>query len=120
MTLADGGHLCDDCELEAAMRHGVRGAFNKQMGTAIPAALPAISLLVHALIRGAEPQLYALGFIAGGLAGLHALYSLDAFLTQERLPMRPVTAKRYDALVVATVMALLGTLAGSIHLFAML
>jgi len=118
MSLDHGGYLCEECEIERAMKDELRGATLKQSVTALPVGAPATAILVWAVCYGINVELFALGIVAGGLAILHALYSLETFRTQERLPLRdqlPLT-ERYEPVGVASMMALIGAGSGAVNL----
>jgi len=119
MTLDVGGHLCEDCEMERAMVTTVRSATLKQAVTAIPAGAPGVAILAGAGLYGLNIELFVVGGVAGGIALVHALYSLDAYLNQQRLPMREKLSplQRFEPLVVASLMTLIGLTSGTIHLF---
>ena len=118
MTLDHGGYVCEECEIERSMKIELRGATFKQSITALPAGAPAMAILIGALWYGVNVELFALGIVAGGLAILHALYSLQAFRAQELLPLRDQlsVSERYEPVGVAGAMAVIGTLSGGINL----
>ncbi len=118
MSLDHGGYLCEECEIERTMRQDLRGATHKQSFTALPAGAPATAILIMALTYGINVELFVLGILAGGLAFLHALYSLEAFRTQECLPLRDRLAltERYEPVGVAAMMVLIGTGSGIVNL----
>jgi len=118
MALDVCGYVCEDCEIEASLVSTVRGATLKQVVTAIPAGLPAAAILLGAATAGPNLELCALGAVAGGMALVHAMYSLEAYRTQARLPFRHrlPALERYEPLVVSAVMALVGAASGTIHL----
>ena len=122
MSLDVYGHVCEGCEMERALLDGVRGATLKQVATAVPAAAPAVAILGAGILSGADLTLAPLGACAAVLTLLHALYSLEAYRIQQRLPLeQTLTAvQRYEPVGVAAVMAAIGSGSATIHLWGFL